>query len=186
MTSRSAIRPRKARGRGGEKIALDHGSSREVDAGAADCDRVEVRRQEVESQPRQGREQGGADGSRAAAEVDDDRTTTGEPGGLAHERLCASPRHEDPGFDVHPQPAEQRPAEDVFERLPAHPALQQVLELVRRPSLAEEELRFLLGEDASRRAEAFDDAGEGRGGIDRGHRNLSGIARGMRTGVECP
>jgi hypothetical protein len=89
---------------------------------------------------------------------------------------------------MHSQPAEERPTEHILERFPAGPPLEKVLEFRRRPGLGEEEFRLLLCEDAARRAEACHNAGEGRWGIDQGHAEPfpSGIARGMRTAVECP
>ena len=81
----------------------------------------------------QARDHRGADGARAAAQVNDDRPRpgrglarlaglAGEGDGLADEELGAAARDEDAGVDGDPQAAELGPADDVLERQAGRPA----------------------------------------------------------------
>lgn len=73
----------------------------------------------MEFGPAQRRGERGAEGSGAAAQVDDDRSGTGEGGGLPDQELGAAAGYEDAGADGDPQAVELGPAEDVFQGSPA-------------------------------------------------------------------
>jgi len=73
----------------------------------------------------------------------------GEGGGLAHEELGASPRYEHIRVDEYPLSAEVRPADDVFERGAGDPLINHRREFSGCAGRADEQLRFVLGEDAS-------------------------------------
>ena len=91
----------------------------------------------------------GAHRARAAAQVDDDGVRPGKGGGLVHQELGAPPRYEHIRVDKYPQPAEVCPAEDVFERYAGDPLINHRREFGRCGGRADEQLRFVLGEDAA-------------------------------------
>ncbi len=116
--------------------------------------RVDVRRVQLHA-ARQLRGHRRAQGADPAAQVQYHRAGPGQCHRLPHQELGAPARYEGPRADLHAQPAELRPADDVFQRFAAHPAGQQLRQVVRVGGGPGQELRLLLREDAARRAQGF-------------------------------
>jgi hypothetical protein len=124
---------------------------RQVAPGGEDRGRVEVGR--VHLDVRADGQQGGAEGAAAAAEIEGHRAG---PGGLDREpeqELAAAARHEDPGLQGDPDPAELRPAQDLLQRAAALAVAQHPLEVVGRARCRDQQRRLILGEHAPGRAE---------------------------------
>ena len=106
-----------------------------------------------------GRGQCGADRARAATQVNDNGTWPGQGGGLVDEELGAAARDEDTGVHGDPQAAELRPAEEVFEGHAGGSPIHHGGDVVRGAGCADEQPRFVLGEDTAGRPKPGDDDG---------------------------
>lgn len=104
-----------------------------------------------------------ADGTCAAAEVNNDRSQSGGRSGLLDEELGPAARDEDAGIYGDAQAAELCPAEDVLERKAGHSSVNHVVEVGWCSCGRDEQLGLVLGEDAAGSAELVDDVGAGGG-----------------------
>jgi hypothetical protein len=135
-------------------VAIGRG---EVALGAAHRDRVDVGGMQLDPGHRGGKR--GADGARAAAEVEDDGVGTGEGHRLPHQELAAVAGHEDPRVDRDAQAAEVCPADHVLERQARDAPLDHGLEVGRRRRGGDQQAGLLLREDAAGGAQAHGDGG---------------------------
>ena len=90
---------------------------------------------------------------------------------LADQKLRPPPRHEHPGLDRDPQPAELGPAQDLLQRQPRDPLAHHRGQLGVRPRRRDQQLSLILGEHASRRAQRGHHGGIVGGGKRYGHRS---------------
>lgn len=103
----------------------------------------------MEFGPAQRRGERGAEGAGAAAQVDDDRSGTGEGGGLPDQELGAAAGYEDAGADGDPQAVELGPAEDVFQGKPGDPPFDHGGDRGGTGGGGEDQFRLVLGEYAA-------------------------------------
>lgn len=166
---------------------MDLARARQIAAGPADGDRVDVGGVHLGAAPRGGQCRGRR--ARAAAQVDDGRDGARGVGeqvaGEGEQELGAAPGHEDTGPDRDPQPRELGPADDVFQRMPGGPQRHQPVECGEAVAPAGggrlgQQGRLLLGEDAAGGAQADGGRRDG-GGRDGGGRDGGGRNAGVRA-----
>jgi hypothetical protein len=80
-------------------------------------------------------------------------------GGLAHEKFGSVARNKNAGVHGYPQAAELGPAEYVFQGQSSRTPRHQGGEFSRRSRRGDEQLRFVLGEDAACRSKFGDNDG---------------------------